>query len=529
MNRKTRIALLLLILVIGAAFRLLDLHTIPPGLFPDEAMNGNNLHEALGTGDFKVFYKENNGREGFFINLQSLSVLAFGHTAFALRFASALFGIATILALYLFSRAYFRNDRIALLAAFFIATGFWHIMFSRIGFRAIMAPFFLTAGLWGIYRAYDLRHDTKHWRPLAISALGGILFGLGFHSYIAYRAAPILLLPIFWLFVKEARTHRNACIVCVPAIFVLMALLTTIPLLLYFTEYPQDFFGRTSQISIFSSPNPLAALATNIVKTIGMFYVAGDFNWRHNYAGHPTLWWPLAIFFTIGIAESIRKRYALILMWMFVMMLPVLISSEGIPHALRAIILIPPTFILVAVGFDLVWQAILAWLKKAEVTHSEASSIIKRIRAWTSVLAIVFLGTSMAYTFNLYFQKWAVRPHVADAFEKDLYTTGVLIARQPDSLPKYVIVSEVDSIDISGRPMALQPILFATRTYRPDPPGAHGVWYLTAQELDRVICNPDCMIFPLSNFHKIGDKLKERIPNLKAKSEDGILFFAPQQ
>src|SRR3989338_7450549 len=180
--------LMSLILFLGVFFRFYGLSEIPPGLYPDEAMNGNNALEAITTGDFKWFYPENNGREGLFINIQAISIWIFGNEPWALRAVSALFGALTILGVYLLTKELFRErssksetlnpkqirnsddpnskpfrifkirnwslfrisdlefrisygEYIALLSSFFLAVSFWHINFSRIGFRAIMVPF----------------------------------------------------------------------------------------------------------------------------------------------------------------------------------------------------------------------------------------------------------------------------------------------------------------------------------------------------------------------------------------------------
>ena len=68
--------LLLGILIVAVFFRLFALTNFPSGLYPDEAMNGNNALEALAGpaaggagGNFKIFYPENNGRGGLFINI----------------------------------------------------------------------------------------------------------------------------------------------------------------------------------------------------------------------------------------------------------------------------------------------------------------------------------------------------------------------------------------------------------------------------------------------------------------------------
>src|SRR6187549_3697057 len=88
--KRTELVVLICILAVAAGMRLYALDRIPPGLYPDEAVNGTDAQEALETGDFKLFYPNNNGREGLFINLQALSVHIFGNTPFALRFVSAL-------------------------------------------------------------------------------------------------------------------------------------------------------------------------------------------------------------------------------------------------------------------------------------------------------------------------------------------------------------------------------------------------------------------------------------------------------
>ena len=67
MTRKEFYAVVLIFLV-AAFLRFQNLALLPPGLYPDEAMNGNNVLEASKTGNWKVFYPANNGREGLFIN-----------------------------------------------------------------------------------------------------------------------------------------------------------------------------------------------------------------------------------------------------------------------------------------------------------------------------------------------------------------------------------------------------------------------------------------------------------------------------
>ncbi len=165
MDNKKAIIFLLLILLLAAVFRLWRLDSIPSGLYPDVAINGNDALDSLETGNFKVFYPENNGREGLFIWLIALSFSIFGPSIWAIKIVAAVFGILTVLGLYLLTKELFRTENskqkivnseiIALLSAFFLAVSFWHVNFSRIGFRAILVPFILVFGFYFLLKSFS--------------------------------------------------------------------------------------------------------------------------------------------------------------------------------------------------------------------------------------------------------------------------------------------------------------------------------------------------------------------------------------
>src|SRR3989344_3534592 len=247
---KKEIGAILFLLIIAAFLRLYNLETTPPGLYPDEAMNGNNALEAIRTGTFKVFYPENNGREGLFINIQALFLAATSiREPWMLRLPSALFGILSVLgAFYLFRElartSELKNDfLIGFLGSFLMATSVWHIIFSRIGFRAIMAPFFL------IWAAYFLLRAMRT-GSVRTAALSGAALALGAHTYIAYRGMPLLLL----CFVPRLRQHAKRWKIA--GSVTLVATLVAAPLLGYYAFHPADFLGRTGQLSVMSSPAP---------------------------------------------------------------------------------------------------------------------------------------------------------------------------------------------------------------------------------------------------------------------------------
>jgi len=506
------------ILIIASFFRLYNITQTPPGLYPDEAMNGTNAQEALSTtppaGGFKVFYPENNGREGLFINIQALSVMTFGNQPWALRGVSAIFGIFTVLGIYFLTKKLFENYKfsdshdsklIALLSAFLIATNFWHINFSRIGFRAIMAPFFLT---WGIYFLLKLLNSLENNLKLNIRyyglvIIGGLVYGLGFHSYIAYRATPAIIIFtafLYWLKNKDLSIRKR--ILLVTSGYLLVAFITFAPLGYYFAKHPADFMGRTTQVSVFKSPTPLKDLSLNIIKTAGMFNFSGDQNWRHNYSGNPELFWPVGIMFLVGIFFAIKNIYTnlvnkilrkaqndtysshpessegfphfpfyVLLSWIFTAALPVVISNEGIPHALRSILMIPPVIILAGFGGILIYEKIIAFFPN----H-------KNIFLYTFY---IILFTIFSFAYASYFIKWAHNPNTDGAFAKNYVDMGNQLNSLPKEMPKYVII-EAGGGDVRGLPMPTQTIMFITDTFTPEKQKEKNIFYVLPNNISQI-------------------------------------------
>jgi len=529
------LVILLLIILLGSLFRLGSLFTVPPGLYPDEAMNGNNALEAISTGNYKIFYPENNGREGMFINIQAFFLnffLNFYGTPepWMLRFTSTFFGMLTVLGIYFLTKELFRkNERakiFALVSTFFIATSFWHINFSRIGFRAIMAPMFLT---WGVFlllftfRKLEERitvnnENSKHKIPnpkqiqnsndknpemfhvldfgnsslfriwnlrFGVSALAifaGAAYGLGMHSYIAYRATPLLILFILFLLAREYYWRQ---IMRFGSLFILGSIIVSIPLIIYFAQNPQDFLGRTSQVSIFSGGSPLKDLGINIMKTIGMFFVYGDSNWRHNLSGAPELFWPVALFFAIGIIVGIKiifeKKNELeklrwfknsafgfwvLFAWLVVSALPVVISNEGIPHALRSILMIPPAMILAGVGSVRLFD----WIKNKNIP-----------KILLNISTGLLLGLVGIYAFYAYFIIWGPHQETANAFSSNSVEIGHMLNSLPSEIKKYVIV-EGGGTRVRGIPMNSQTVMYITDSFTPEKQKEKNIFYFLPEQ-----------------------------------------------
>ncbi|OHA07282.1 MAG: hypothetical protein A3B34_00740 [Candidatus Sungbacteria bacterium RIFCSPLOWO2_01_FULL_54_21] len=464
--KKAHIWVLLGIMALGAFLRFYLITEIPPGLYPDEAMNGNNALEALATGDFKIFYPENNGREGLFINIQALSVAAFGNTPWALRMVSASFGTLTILGVYLASREIFRRRGPALFAAFFIAASYWHINFSRIGFRAIMVPFLAAFGI------YFLLKGLRRGSTLDL-VLAGILTGLGLHTYIAFRfMGAVFAVPLawyLWRWKRSRNSEKTACTPCAVALYAFVVFVTVLPLVFYFVQHPQDFAGRANDVSVFAAADPLKEFGKSTALTLGMFFWSGDCNWRHNFNCQPALNPLVALFTLIGILQLTRLnlvswRRWLIAIWALGLMLPAVLTREGIPHALRTIGMIPPLFLLAGVGADGVRLGITSWIDKEKAKWPQYERQLGRLRYELLFLFVLALLVVPFVTYRAYFLHWSNHPKTYEAFDTSNYHMAQYLAALPKDVKKYVIVN-ARGVDVRGIPMPAQTVMFVTDSF----------------------------------------------------------------
>ncbi len=473
MTKKTY-AVLFCILIIASFARFYQIGKLHPGLYPDEAMNGNNALEAIKTNNYKIFYPENNGREGLFINIQAGFINLLGNKPWVLRLPSAIFGILTVLGVFYLAKELFSSSGVGLLSAFILAVNFWHINFSRMGFRAIMAPLLL------VWAVYFFLLSTRKWEiykktALGIALVAGLVFGLGFHTYIAFRATPLLFL-IFIPFYRKTSGFWK-----LTGTFIAGTIATALPIGLYFLKNPGDFLGRTAQVSIFTAGSPIKDLVLNSLKTLNMFFFSGDWNSRHNLAGRPEFFWPVAILFGVGLLYSIYKvtsknlrndafPFYLLLGWMAVCSLPVIVSSEGIPHALRAILLIPPAVILAGYIGNLLFEK-LKFLSLLTRDH-------KKYMLSLNLFSGIFLTLLLVEGLSTYFLLWGRNPKTAEAFNANYVEIGERLNSLPNDVPKYVIV-KAGGVLVRGLPMPTQTVMFLTDTYLPENQKLKNIYYVT--------------------------------------------------
>jgi 4-amino-4-deoxy-L-arabinose transferase-like glycosyltransferase len=456
MKKSHLILLLLLILLVGFAFRTFQLTEIPPGLTHDEANHGR---EALGIldGVLLFYFPLNYGSEPLYSYTAALSMWLFGEGLFALRLVNVVFGLAAIVMTYLWANRAF-DRKTAVLTAALMTVSFWPIASSREALRVGMLPFFTTAAVYFFWRILETTKESSRkgakaqskekansedessfiphpssfpiWHTIAF----GISIAFTLHIYLAARVA-WLMFPLFLLYLLLI--HRNIFKQTWKPVLVglILAGLLVIPMFVYLRLHPEAL-TRLDMLD-----GPLLALTSGnirpILKNVSEALLAfvwpgyGDKFLAYNIPGRPVLNSITAVFFIIGLIISIwrwkQPNYAFLLLWFGVGIIPSLITGAT-ANTTRNMAALPATYLLPAVGFWTVASWLMAkfdWLKRPFV--------IAAATLWLLLVALM--------TYQDYFVRWANMPDVRSAYQVNLIDSLNYITKHDSETP--LVISTV--------------------------------------------------------------------------------------
>ncbi len=512
--KRKHLLLFLAVIILASFFRIWQLDSLPPGLYPDEAMNGNDVLSDPG----KIFYPENNGREGLFMWLIYLSFSAFGASIWSIRIVSALIGILTVAGTYLLVNELFYKENkakfISLFSSFFLAVSFWHVNFSRTGFRAILVPLILTFSFYLLFKGFR----TKRIRYFIAS---GIVFGLGFYTYTVFRLAVLLLaaaLIILWLMRKECPKKQ---ILRFAAALLLAAFFTALPIGIYFLEHPDFFIGRATGVSVFASENPIKALGESVLAHLAMFNWKGDSNWRHNLSGSPQLLWPVGILFLIGLTISVKNSfkflkdrqywpYLFLSAWWIFLLLPSMLTAEGVPHALRSIGAVIPSIVFAAIGLEFLYAAIRPKIR-AEGIH----------RIFLAIVIFLALFSFIFAEYTKYFLIWGRNEETKGAFSKDYVEMGRYLTSLEADVERYVVVNKggVKVPYPDGIPMPAQTMIFMEKAAKNESV------YLNADQIQSITVKDKGIIVLFGYEESVAVKIFKMFPESEMEQMGEFLLF----
>ena len=198
-----------------------------------------------------------------------------------------------------------------------------------------------------------------------------------------------------------------------------------------------------------------------------------------------------------------------LVIWFFIMLLPGILTYEGVPHALRIIGVIPAVYIFVGFG---------GW-KVYEFLNQNTTK--KTLLLIASFLFLLSMGIS---EFNKYFVKWAKNLEVENAFSKDYVEIGNYLNSLPSETQKYVIVN-VPGVPVpypDGIPIPAQTVMFIENTKYGFPQSI----YLLSENLEEIKINKEkIVILPMRYDENLFNEFLKRFPQGESQKENEIWLY----
>ncbi|MEO8377698.1 MAG: glycosyltransferase family 39 protein [Candidatus Sumerlaeota bacterium] len=400
---RTEVLLVVALLVLAAVARFAALGDSPRGLFRDEWEKGYTALELWRTGRHGVpgsegleisralplfieIYQGHDRTSAIYQYATAPIVGIFGLNAFTTRFAAAAAGWLTCLFVWLLARRAisWQAGIGALASAAFHPTG---ILFSRWAQQGSMAIMFAVLGAWLLFEAISNARTQRR----AIVTAAAMAFGISAYAYDPARLVVPLMIAAFvvtqWPSIKQ---HRRAFL---PAAIVFAAM--WIPLVIYTVTMGSARLARVSSgLSAFQIISNYCAHFTP-----WFFMTQGDVNPRHGGVERlGFVAWLTGIYMVIAVialvaqyrranAHRIRSGTFLFL-WLAAGPTAAALTNEGIPHALRACLMIPATSLLAGYAVD--WIACSfkrGWFLAAAITLSVGDGMLGGLMIWAKQLS----------------------------------------------------------------------------------------------------------------------------------------------
>ena len=468
--------ILFALMVVVVALRFYRLSELPPGLAHDEGVDGVLALRVL-QGEHALFFlgPGSSGRDASTIYALTLSTSLFGRTLLAMHLPTVLGSAGMVFVVFWLGRLLFGRDEngqatpwrgllIGGVGAGLLAVSLGQTILGRTSFNNIThMPLLLALCLalfWSGWR-HRVRRSGAWWRI----ALAGACAGLLPYTYFPARFTPILFLLFGLSFLLPSarsgdggerskrdslfllRSSRLRAELTWVGIFVGVAGLVAAPLLVHFVLHPEHLFWRSGQLWVFSSGRSqgdlLTALWGNVWEHLMVFGLRGDLNWGRNFADQPMLNSWEAFFFWLGVGMAVwrwhRPAYRLLLLWLCTLILPAMLARDFAPppNTLRMIGAAPATYLLIGVGM---WEAF-----KILRERWRAIRIFRENETRLAIALGAVVGGSVLvqglFTYQTYFQKWAVAPETYKAYETEWTELAHTLNAQPSDVDNAYLIS----------------------------------------------------------------------------------------
>lgn len=373
---KLKIGIVILFVLLAFALRIYKVTEIPTSLNWDEVSIGYNAFSILETGKdewsrlFPVHFEAyGEYKLPMQIYLSIPAIFFFGLDDFGIRITPVIYGSLTVAVVFFLAEAIFGSLLAASFAAFLLAFSPWHIQLTRASFESSLATFFISIGMWLL---------VKGFRKPSWFIFSMIPFALSIFTYNSARIfTPMFLFVTLFLYRRNIFLHKKIVIYCLILFFILM--LPIIPFILssnknarYKLVSVTDDPGLVQRVNQGRGhsilPEPFSAFAHNKVTytTLAVIsnylahlspqflFVSGAPHKQHHVQDMGELYLfqaPFLLLGLIGLFVTKNKYKNLLLSWLLLGLVPVSVTNDSIPHALRTLIVLP--FFQIISGFGL--------------------------------------------------------------------------------------------------------------------------------------------------------------------------------
>lgn len=407
MNKKS-LAALCLITLLAFLLRFYQVTKIPPALNWDEASIGYNAYSILKTSkdewnqSFPVHFKAyGEYKLPMQVYLSIPGIYLFGLNELGVRITPVIYGTLTVLVMFFLGRSLFASEVAGLTAALLLGISPWHIQLTRGSFESSLASFFVTLGVWFLVKGFK---DQK-WLIISM-----IPFAASVFTYNSARIfTPLFLFAALIHYRKKFLQHKKIALV---AVLFFMALL--IPLAPYLLSGERS--SRYKLVSITDDPGliprinenrghsklpgPLPRLIYNKITYIAAYFTgnylshftpqflftSGAPHKQHHVQNMGQLYYFQAPFLLLGLYAlfKLKNRYkGLLFAWVLLAFIPVSVTNDSIPHALRTLIAAPFYQLISGLGFVFSLNWFRKWGKGNKVLSAVALVVVISISlAW---------------------------------------------------------------------------------------------------------------------------------------------------
>lgn len=370
------------ILVLASVLRFWKLDSYP-ALNADEAAIGYNAYSLIQTGldehghPWPIHFQSfNDFKPGLYFYIVLPFVKVLGLNEWAVRIPGASFGVLSVLVLYLLVDELFKNKRLSLISALFLAISPWHLQFSRGGWEANAATFFILTGFYFFIKALG-KKDFKS--KILFLVMSSLFWVASLYTYHAARVVvPLLGLGTVIIYRKEIFGNIKPYL-----IFTVLSVILLVPLAKDLLS--PGALSRVAGVGLFAdlgpvnrineqrgehgSPNDLAAkILHNKAVNYGLafaenwashyhglfLFVSGDVIQRNAVPETGEMYLTDILFVLVGTAVILRKfgkEEKLILLWLVIAPVASALTFQS-PNALRAENMVIPVVIISATGLN---------------------------------------------------------------------------------------------------------------------------------------------------------------------------------